>query len=215
MSKKALFKFERARFHVETGPASLFQRVRFVMGRVRRVKIDGPHFSNRVKKRKIPLEAVKMVAAFNASEWSVLTAEVRIDKGKFVASSWGKMYNGRYYVVIIGLGNVAETIYDVDSPHSKIHSEWLNSSQEIGSELYTFVEKVNQELMESETDHQCENPIKSEAVTTISLDNPLNPNYGKAPSSSMPKGSSRGFGGVYILKPINKLAAGGLGGSHS
>ena len=210
MSKKALFKFERARFHVETGPASLFQRVRFVMGRVRRVKIDGPHFCNRIKKRKIPLEVVKMVAAFNASEWSVLTAEVRIDKGKFVASSWGKMYNGRYYVVIIGLGNVAETIYDVDSPHSKIHSEWLNSSQEIGSELYTFVEKVNQELMESETDHQCACP-----VTTISLDNPLNPNYDKCTSSPMPKGSSRGFGGIYILKPINKLAAGGLGGSHS
>ncbi len=159
MKQNPSFKFERARFHVDTGPVSLFERVRFIMRRVRSVKIDGPHFTMRVKERNIPSEVVEMVASFNASDWSVVSAEVRVDKGKFVASSWGREYNGRYYVVVIGLGDIAETIYDTDLPCPKFRPGRLKNFLEHRSPFYDFVEKVNQELMNAESESKCEQSI--------------------------------------------------------
>ena len=123
------------------------------MSGTRHVKTNGPHFIMRVKERSIPAEVVKMVESFDASDWAVITAEVRIDKGKFVASSWGREYNGRYYVVIIGLGDIAETIYDADLPVTKFRHGRLSNYHEAQTEFYKFVERVNQELMDAETNH--------------------------------------------------------------
>ena len=159
MKPNPSFKFERARFHVNTGPTSLFERVKFIMRGNRPVKIDGPHFTMRVKERHIPSEVVEMVASFNASDWSVVSAEVRVDKGKFVASSWGREYNGHYYVVIIGLGDIAETIYDTDLPCPKFRPGRLKNFLENRSPFYDFVEKVNQELMDAEPKGKCEQPM--------------------------------------------------------
>ena len=159
VKKNPSFKFERARFHVDTGPESLFERVRFIMRGVHSVKVDGPHFTMRVRERRIPSEVVEMVASFNASDWSVVSAEVRLDKGKFVASSWGREYNGRYYVVIIGLGDIAETIYDTDLPCPKFRPGRLKNFLENRSPFYDFVEKVNQELMYAEPEGKCQQPI--------------------------------------------------------
>ena len=156
MKPNPSFKFERARFHIDTGPASLFERVRFIMRGVHSVKVDGPHFTMRVKERRIPSEVVEMVASFNASDWSVVSAEVRADKGKFVASSWGREYNGRYYVVIIGLGDLAETIYDTDLPCPKFLPGRLQNFLENHSLFYDFVEKVNRELMDAEPKGKCQ-----------------------------------------------------------
>ena len=149
MSKNPSIKFERGRFHVQTGPSSLFDRVKFIMGDVHKVRVDGAHFQMRVKERNTPQAIIEMVESFNASEWAVVSAEVRIDKGKFVASSWGREYNGRYYIVVIGLGNLAETIYDTELPCPKfgrgpgrIRNFW-----EKGRPFYDFVEKVNEDLM--------------------------------------------------------------------
>ena len=144
-------KFERVRFHIQTGPASLFQRVMFIMGGVSAVRVDGSHFLQRVKERNIPSEVIETVSSFNSANWDVITAEVRVDKGKFVASSWGREYNGRYYIVIIGLGNIAETIYDTELPCPKRYPGRLKNTIERGSELYDFVENVNQELMKVES----------------------------------------------------------------
>ena len=68
-----------------------------------------------------------------------------------MASSWGREYNGRYYIVIIGLGNIAETIYDTELPCPKRYPGRLKNTIERGSELYDFVENVNQELMKVES----------------------------------------------------------------
>lgn len=159
MKQNPSFKFERARFHVGTGPASLFERIRFIMRGVHSVKVDGSHFTMRVKERRIPSEVVEKVAFFNASDWSVVSAEVRVDKGKFVASSWGREYNGRYYVVIIGLGDLAETIYDTDLPCPKFRPGRLKNFLENRSPFYDFVEKVNRELMDAEPEGKCQQSI--------------------------------------------------------
>jgi hypothetical protein len=145
-------KFERARFHVKTGPASLFERVMFIMSRVQAVRIDGPHFLKRVRERNIPCNVIEMVASFDVTCWELISAEVRIDKGKFVASAWGREYNGRYYIVIIGLGNLAETIYDTELPSPKRYPGRLKNFIESPSEFYDFVANVNRELMNEELD---------------------------------------------------------------
>ena len=145
--RNASFRFERARFHIQTGPTSLFERVKVVMSDVSNVRVDGKHFQVRVRERKIPQVVVDKIASFDVNEWDLITAEVRVDKGKFVASSWGCQHNGCYYVVVIGLGNLAETIYDVTDVNSKLLPKRLKYCIERHSEFYDFVEEVNRDLI--------------------------------------------------------------------
>ena len=147
MIQNTAFRFERARFHIQTGPASLFERVKVIMSGVSDVRVDGKHFQARVKERKIPQKVIDKIISFNTNEWDLITAEVRVDKGKFVASSWGCQYNGRYYVVVIGLGNFAETIYEVMDVNSKLLPKRLKCCIERRSEFYDFVEEVNRDLI--------------------------------------------------------------------
>lgn len=92
-------RFESVRFSATLCPASLFERVVFVMRGRRTLKTNGGHFQKRVKERSVPPEAVQMASSFNAADWTLLSAEVRVDKGKFVASVWGRKWKWRKYVI--------------------------------------------------------------------------------------------------------------------
>lgn len=142
ITKKSYFKFSSARFHVDTGPDSLFTRVRFKMKDVTNLRIDGKHFSLRRIERNIPDELIRKIQMFSKDEWTVKTAEVRIDSGKFINSTWETIYEGQRYWITIGWAQLVETVI------SKTSSGKCGITT--SGELYKFVEKVNADLMMQE-----------------------------------------------------------------
>jgi hypothetical protein len=62
--------------------------------------------------RDAPLDTL---AAFDAGEWDLVTAEVRADTGKFVNSAWTREIDGRRWWVVIGLQDTIETVIDPTS----------------------------------------------------------------------------------------------------
>ena len=134
--------FSRARFHVQFGPSSLFERVRFKMKDVHKLFLEGTHYQKRVSERNIPPEIIDALLEFDASTWTLQTAEIRTDRGKFVNSTWEKIINGHRYQVTIGMGNYVKTIVDRTT-------SGMDKCVRSG-ELYDYVERVNSELMASE-----------------------------------------------------------------
>lgn len=137
------FNFQTALFHVDYGPDILFERVRFIMGRVPELKVT-KHFLKRAEERGIPAEVLEFVKTFQSSDWKLISCAVRTDKGKFVKSTWERYYNGEYYWLVAGLGDGAVTIIRKESGSGKRNA--VRSG-----ELYDFVCRVNQALMDEET----------------------------------------------------------------
>lgn len=135
-------KYKRIRFHVEFGPPSLFERVRFKMKDVTTLYMDGVHFQTRASERNIPNDIMDRLQQFDTNEWHVVTASVREDRGKFVDSTWEIVINGVRYWVTIGMGTFIKTIVikETSGVENCIRS----------GEYYDFVEEVNRKLMDEE-----------------------------------------------------------------
>lgn len=132
-------RFETARFHVETGPGSLFTRVRHILDEPVRLKAHGAHVTERLRQRGASLEKV---TRFDPEGWELVSADVRTDTGKWVKSTWRVRADGRDWWVVIGLGNSLVTVIDVD-PRRRGRGESIVTE---GS-LYARVDAVNAELM--------------------------------------------------------------------
>lgn len=135
-------RFEKARFHVSSGPQSLFDRVRFKMKGKRTLRGHAAHLADRATERDAPLAEI---AAFNHREWELVTVEVRADTGKFVNSAWKRKINGKWWWVVVGFGDTIETVIDTDK-------RGLGESIITSGKLYELVERVNRELMFAESD---------------------------------------------------------------
>lgn len=140
--KKRRFCFDTAKFHVDYGPNSLFDRVRYKMGNVTELRFNIPHYQQRVVERNIPEKVLWEMQYFDAAKWSVESAEVRTDSGKFISSTWVRKIDGRLFSITIGLGNSVVTIYEKNSTGT---SQCIRSGP-----LYDFVSEVNQKLMNEE-----------------------------------------------------------------
>ena len=133
-------KFEISRFHIDSGPESLFNRARFVFSKVKTLKLHGSHARERVITRRIPQKLIDKITIFNCEEWNLKGLEVRNDTGKFVSSSWEYVIEDVKYWVVVGFHDTVKTIIIKDSSGKKDVIE--------SGELYDFVAKVNQNLME-------------------------------------------------------------------
>lgn len=133
-------RFEKARFHVQTGPDALFDRVRFKMTGRRELRWHAAHLRERAAQRDAPLEAL---SAFDAAQWELLMAEVRVDTGKFVNSTWGVSVAGERWLVVIGLGDTVETVIKTDK-------RGLGEQVIREGPLYDRVAQVNAALMAAE-----------------------------------------------------------------
>lgn len=131
--------YDKARFHIAFGPPSLFERVRFKMKDVHKLFLHGTHYRKRVLERNVPPDVLDALLDFDADSWELKTAEVRVDRGKFVNSTWEKVIDGHHYQVTIGMGNYVKTIVDKTT-------SGMDKCVRAGS-LYEFVEQVNAELM--------------------------------------------------------------------
>lgn len=138
-------RFEKARFHIDFGPKSLFDRVSYKMKNVVMLNIDSIHYNERVSERKIPQEVMDRIAIFSVSDWRLVACEVRIDKGKFVNSTWEIVVDGKRYWITIGFNNTVETIVQKNSSGT----DGITKT----GELYDYVDKVNSELMSEATDN--------------------------------------------------------------
>ena len=134
--------YKRIRFHVEFGPPSLFERVRFKMKDVTTLYMDGVHFQTRASERNIPDDIMARLLQFDINEWRVVTASVREDRGKFVDSTWEIVIDGVRYWVTIGMGTFITTIVikETSGVENCIRS----------GEYYDFVEQVNRKLMDGD-----------------------------------------------------------------
>lgn len=125
--------FETARFHIQTGPDSLFERVREVLDEPTELRIDPDHVQQRVEERSAPIEKLKQ---FDPEEWKLKTAEVRTDKGLFVNTAWVCRVEGRNWWVVVGYNDTVITVIDTDK-------QGLGPEIVTDGELYDHVAEVN------------------------------------------------------------------------
>lgn len=137
-------RFETARFHVSFGPDSLFRRVEYIMARAEGLSLAGNHFQRRWRERNIPTEVVRRIESFRQEDWQLVSCEVRVDKGKFVNSTWETVWNNQAYWITIGFGNLVQTVVAKDG-------SGLTDIVKDGR-LYDYVEQVNRELMAQDTE---------------------------------------------------------------
>jgi hypothetical protein len=140
--------FQTIRFHKATGPASLFARVKQIMGVKTGLKIHGLHFKRRANERNIDKQ---MLADFPSELWELMEAEVRSDTGKFVSSSWRKSVDNQYLWIVVGFGETVKTAF------------WSNGyklgpSVERESSIYFFVAEANQALLDESATVKEEKP---------------------------------------------------------
>ncbi|MBO7059614.1 MAG: hypothetical protein J6W54_00745 [Fibrobacter sp.] len=136
-------RFQKARFHIDSGPKSLFDRIHFKMDSVNSLNLSAKHFVERCNGRILPSEIIQKMQNFDAREWRLVVGEVRVDTGKFVNSTWEYIFGDEKYWLTIGFGNVAETIVKKESSgKDKIISSGL---------IYDFVDTVNEKLMTDES----------------------------------------------------------------
>lgn len=136
-------KLEYRRFHIKTGPASLFERIRFKFDAPRTLKLHGEHFRSRASERFIPVHEIE---SFDPREWDLVLAEVRADTGKFVKSVWRKQIESHTWWIVIAFNDTVQTAYTSDDNSQKFGPDVITSGT-----MFEFVDKVNRELMEAET----------------------------------------------------------------
>lgn len=133
-------RFEKARFHVATGPAELFERVKFKMGGRRTLKWHAGHLKERAAERGAPLDELSQ---FDADTWELVMAEARTDTGKFVNSCWAAHVQGQRWLVVIGFNDTVETVI-------ASHRRGLSDLIVQAGPVYEKVRAVNQALMAAE-----------------------------------------------------------------
>ncbi|MDQ0407505.1 MULTISPECIES: hypothetical protein [unclassified Streptomyces] len=138
-------RFETARFHSASGPDSLFTRVRHVLREPVELKAHGGHVTERLRQRGAPVDEL---THFDPASWNLVSAEVRTDTGKWVASTWCVRVGTRHWWVVVGLGNALVTVIGVD-PGRKGQGESIVTD----GTLYAFVDDVNERLMRAEAAH--------------------------------------------------------------
>jgi hypothetical protein len=73
------------------------------MGTRRELKLHATHFKLRADKRDAPYREL------SDEVWDLVSAEARIDTGKFVNPAWDVSIGGRRWRVVIGLHDSVET----------------------------------------------------------------------------------------------------------
>jgi hypothetical protein len=133
-------RFQTARFHAETGPDSLFERVRQKMAGRRNLKLHADHFRTQAAFRGAPVESLR---EFDSSQWKLATVEVRTDTGKFINSAWTREIDGRCWWLVIGLHDTVVTVIETDK--RGLGRDILRSGK-----LYELVADVNRRLLDDD-----------------------------------------------------------------
>jgi hypothetical protein len=140
--------FTTARFHVATGPASLFRRVEHIM---KKKDVETLRLTDHARSR---WKGASM-------SWTLVNATVRTDTGKFVSSAWRcetvtrQGGAGQVWLVVVGLHEVILTAFPIKARAGK-RGKTIKSGK-----LYDMVQQVNQALMDDDDDALINNLVVS------------------------------------------------------
>jgi hypothetical protein len=132
-----------ARFHVDTGPRPLFDRVHQVLSGVRRLRLHGQHFAERVDGKDAPLEDLRR---FDPTRWELMHVEARTDTGKFVTTTWRRCYPDVAWWVVIGYHDTVQTCYP-----ASLAKRGRGADIVTGGTLWDLAFKVNDGLVSEHT----------------------------------------------------------------
>jgi hypothetical protein len=132
-------KLQTARFHVDAGPASLFERVRQVFAAPRRLKLHGAHFNGRAAERGAPRE---LIEDFDPAAWELMTADVRTDTGKFVRTAWRRTVDRQTWWIAIGFHDTVQTVYPATPGKTGFGDDIVRAGP-----LWQMVDRVNRALL--------------------------------------------------------------------
>jgi hypothetical protein len=102
------------------------------------LRTSGAHVQMRAAERGALLERLRQ---FDSQKWHLQTADVRVDKGKFVSSAWEVEVDGTKWWVVIGFERAVETVIPT-SGYKAGTADVVTSGP-----LYDFVEAVNHQLL--------------------------------------------------------------------
>lgn len=134
------------RFHVETGPASLFERVHQVFDGPRRLRLHAGHLADRAQRWSAPLAELELL---DPQDWELVLVEVRADTGKFVNTTWRRPIKGRDWWVVVGYRDTIRTVYPAD-PGKRARGRDIVTE----GEMWQHVAAVNQHLVDQHHDTQ-------------------------------------------------------------
>ncbi|UBV45420.1 hypothetical protein LAJ19_20015 (plasmid) [Deinococcus taeanensis] len=132
--------FRTAQFHFDTGPAALFDRVRFQLQGRRKLRFHAAHTRRHLAEGGAP---VGVLQDFDAETWTLVAAGVRTDTGKFVNSTWLREVDDHSWWVVIGFGDTIETV---------TQTEPRGAGPDIvtAGPLYRRVQQVNEALLDAD-----------------------------------------------------------------
>ena len=141
--------YKRAFFYMDpkrpdSGPSSLYKRVRQVFSAPRLLAITSERLANIAKTWPITTEEMNQVVHFNSSEWTLFAVEVRLDTGKFICSTWCKCIGEKCFFVDIGFGDKVERIQWARSDYIDDIRMWCDNYNQ---KVFEFVESVNASLL--------------------------------------------------------------------
>ena len=127
-----------AQFHVIDGPAVLFERVQFKLRQPRVLRFKDPDLQRKAAANGL----IDQLVNFDPREWTLVSAVVREDNGKFIKSGWVRAVGKRTWFVLVGFEVIEElcdaTIADMYSTYPDSHP------------LREKVEAANTELMNAD-----------------------------------------------------------------
>ena len=139
--KERSVRIQESRFHVDTGPTSLFERVLFKFSDVESLSLQVQNFKKN-DTMNTPDEIYDALVCFDRSKLNLIMAETRNDSGKFISSTWSIQTTDGTYWVEIGFNN---SIKSIIKPTRKQNPEVIKSGN-----MFNFVSEVNDKLMKRE-----------------------------------------------------------------
>jgi hypothetical protein len=130
---------EVARFHVDSGPESVFERVRQAFAEPVQLQLHGRHFAERVEHVDAPLDALD---PFDPAHWDLVLVEARTDTGKFVSTTWRRRFGTQDWWLVVGFNDTVRTFYRGDAGKRAKGRRVVT-----GGPVWQLVDKVNRQLV--------------------------------------------------------------------
>lgn len=128
----------------DSGPPSLYKRVKQVLSAPRLLAIKPERLANLAKTWPMTQEEMEQVVHFDSADWTLFKVEVRLDTGKFICSTWYRWIGEKCFFVDIGFGDKIERVQWSRSDYIDDIRMWCDNDNKA---LVDFVEKVNATLM--------------------------------------------------------------------
>lgn len=142
-------KYEIARFwvdpdHPDSGPQSLFVRVRQVFSAPRRLAINPGRLANIAKTWPMTPEEMATIQDFYPEDWTLYAVAVRMDTGKFIESTWRRQIGYKYFFADVEYGDSIGRLRWARNSYVDDIGWWCDNRNHAAVE---FVEKANAALL--------------------------------------------------------------------